>query len=39
MAQELKQGLCINLEQWDGEGGGKKVQKGRDICTPMADPC
>ena len=28
MAQELKQGLCINLEQWDGEGGGRDVQKG-----------
>ena len=37
--RKLNQGLCINLEQWDGEGGGKKVQKGRDICTPMADPC
>ena len=23
MAQELKQGLCINLEGWDGEGDSK----------------
>ena len=37
--RKLKQGLCINLERWDGEGGGKEVQKGGDICTPMADPC
>ena len=23
--RKLKQGLCINLEEWDGEGGGSKV--------------
>ena len=23
--RKLKQGLCINLEGWDGEGGGSKV--------------
>ena len=34
-----KQGLCINLEEWDGEGDGKEVQKGGDICIPMADSC
>ena len=28
---KLKQGLCINLEGWDGEGDGKEVQKGGDI--------
>ena len=39
MAQELKQGLCIDLEGWDGEGDGKEVQKGGDICMPMADSC
>ena len=32
-------GLCINLEGWDGEGDGREVQKGRDICIPMADSC
>ena len=37
--RELKQGLCINLEGWDGEGDGREVQEGGDICTPMADSC
>ena len=37
--RKLKQGLCVNLEGWDGEGDGRAVQKGRDICTPMADSC
>ena len=23
-----KQGLCINLEGWDGEGDGRELQKG-----------
>ena len=35
--RKLKQGLCINLEEWDGERGGREVQKGGDICKPMAD--
>ena len=26
--RKLKQGLCINLEEWDGEGDGREVQKG-----------
>ena len=25
--------------EWRGEGGGKEVQKGGDICIPMADSC
>ena len=37
--RKLKQGLCINLEGWDGEEDGREVQKGGDICTPMADSC
>ena len=37
--RELKQGLCINLEGWDGEGNGRELQKGGDICIPMADSC
>ena len=37
--RKLKQGLCINLEGWDGEADGREVQKGRDICIPMADSC
>ena len=30
--KKLKQGFCINLR-------GREVQKGGDICTPMADSC
>ena len=37
--RKLKQGLCINLEGWDGTGDGGEFQKGRDICIPMADSC
>ena len=37
--RKLKQGLCINLEGWDGEGDGREVQKGGDLCIPMADSC
>ena len=33
--RKLKPGLCINLEGWDGEGDGREVQKGEDICIPM----
>ena len=29
--RKLKQGLCINLEGWDGEGDGREFQKGGDI--------
>ena len=36
---KLKQGFCINLEGWDGEGDGREVEKGGDICIPMADSC
>ena len=35
----LYQGLCINRERWDGEGGGREVQEGGNICIPMADSC
>ena len=34
-----KQGLCNNLEGWDGEEDGREVQKGGGICTPMTDSC
>ena len=37
--RELKQGLCINLEGWDGERDRREVQKGGDKCIPMADSC
>ena len=39
MAQETQPGLCINLEGQDGEGDGREVQKGGDVCIPMADSC
>ena len=37
--RELKLGLCNNLEEWDGVGGGREIQEGGDICTPVADSC
>ena len=30
---EPQQGLCINLEGWDG----REAQQGGDVCRPMAD--
>ena len=39
MAQELKQGFCINLEGLNGKGDEREVQKGGAICIPMADLC
>ena len=35
--RKLKQGLCVNLERWNGEGDGREVQKEGGICIPMAD--
>ena len=37
--REFKQGLCINLEGWNGEEDGSEVQKGEDMCISMADSC
>ena len=37
--RKLKQGLSINLERWDGQVDRREVQKGGDICIPMADSC
>ena len=37
--RKLKQGLCINLQGWDGEGDGREFQKGGYICIRMADSC
>ena len=37
--KKLKHGLCVNLEGRDGEGDGREVQNGGDICIPMADSC
>ena len=35
--RKLKQGLCINLEGWVGEGDGRELQEGGGICIPVAD--
>ena len=37
--RKLKQGLCINLEEWEGNRDEREVQKEEDICIPMADSC
>ena len=30
--RKLKQGLCINLEGWDGEGDGRFKREGTYVC-------
>ena len=37
--RKLTQGLCINLEGWDGKEDGREFQKGGDICIPIAFDC
>ena len=37
--RKLKQGFYINLVGWNGEEDEREVQKGGDICIPMADSC
>ena len=37
--RKLKQGLCINLEGWDGEEDGREFKKGGNISISMADSC
>ena len=37
--RKLRQGLCINVEGWDGVGDGREVQKRGDICILMPDSC
>ena len=37
--RELKEGLCNNLEGWDGEGDWRGVWEGGDMGVPMADSC
>ena len=37
MDQETQRGALFNLEGWDGEGDGREVQKGGNICIPVAD--
>ena len=35
--REPEDSALDSLEGWDGEGGGRKLQEGGDICIPMAD--
>ena len=37
--RKLKQGLCINLEQWGGVEYGREINEAGDICIPMDDSC
>ena len=37
--RKLKQGLCINLEGWDGDGDGREIREGWDMCVPLTDSC
>ena len=37
--RKFKQGHCVNLQRWDGEGDGKEFRKGGDICIYVADLC
>ena len=37
--RKFKQGLCVNLEGWVGDGDRREFQKGGDICKPMAGSC
>ena len=37
--RKFKQGLCVDLEGWDGEGDGREVQNRGDICIPMVYSC
>ena len=41
MFQETQTGALYQSRGmgWDGKGDGREVQKGEDICIPMADSC
>ena len=34
--RKLKQGLCINLEEWEGNGDERELQKAGDICMLLS---
>ena len=38
-AQETQKRALYQSERWDWEGDKREVQKGGDVCTPMADSC
>ena len=35
--RELSLVLCGDLEEWDGGGGKREAQEGRDVCIHTAD--
>ena len=37
MSQETQTGAMYQPRRGDGEGDGREVQEGGDICIPMAD--
>ena len=37
--RKLKQGLCINRKGGGEEADGRGIQKGGDMCIPIADSC
>ena len=39
MAQETQTGAPYQPRGWDGEGDGREIQKGGDVCIPMTDSC
>ena len=39
MTQGTQTGALDNKEGWDGKKGGREVQEGWDICTPITDSC
>ena len=39
MAQETQIEALYQPRGWDGEGDGREVQKGGDICILMSDSC
>ena len=39
MTQDLKAGLCNNLEEWEGVEGGREVEEREVTCAPVANSC
>ena len=39
MAQETQTGALYQPREMEWEGDGREVQKGGDICIPMANSC
>ena len=37
--RKFKQGLCINIKGWDGEGDEREVHKEVPLSLAMADSC